>query len=127
MDARDPSHPHHRDSEWDAEHTHQRASDWHLNKTTTLSLIGSSVGLLVAMVSFGVSGIWVVADIKRDVEVVKVELKATHSMQHDRDERQDRVDQDTIQFLRGELATVNAKLDRLIDNHISDVKNGLRH
>jgi hypothetical protein len=95
-------------------------SSWHLNKSVTVALISTLMVLTLALISFGISGIWAFADLRRDVDVVKIDLKNAREMQHDRDERQDRVDQDTINFLRQELATLHAKIDRLLELRQSD-------
>ena len=63
---------------------------WHLDKKVPLSLIFAML-IQAAMV------IWAVADIKKDVEILKSRVTA----QQDRDDRQDK--------------SIDSKLDRLIE------------
>ena len=83
----------------------RRASEtWHLDKKVPISFIA-------VLLVYGISGLWFVADIKRDVEV----LKANVQMQHDRDDRQDKAVTEALQQLRDAQREGNAKLDRLIE------------
>lgn len=90
--------------------TPERRSDdntgWHLDKRVPVSII-------VTLLIYGISGLWFIADIKRDVEI----LKAAQSAQHDRDERQDRAVADALAQLRDAVREGNAKLDRLIERN----------
>ena len=55
--------------------------------------------------------IWAVADIKKEVEL----LKAQTMMQRDRDERQDKSAAEAYQRLSYQLEKIDAKLDRLTE------------
>lgn len=85
----------------------RRASDhWHLDKKVPISII-------LTLLIYGISGLWFVADIKRDVEV----LKAQQTLQRDRDERQDRAVAEALAQLRDAVREGNQKLDRLIERN----------
>lgn len=77
---------------------------WHLDKKVPLSLI-------FAMLVQGAMVIWAVADIKKDVEL----LKSQFTTQHDRDERQDKTSAEGFALLRAQLERMDSKLDRLIE------------
>lgn len=89
------------------EHPDRRApveQGWHLDKKVPLSLIFAMLvqcGMVVVAIS----------DIKKDVEY----LKAQVTTQANRDARQDADMKDAMAQLRDALATLNAKLDRLIE------------
>jgi len=83
----------------------QRSADqWHLDKKVPLSLIFAML-IQAAMV------LWAVADIKKDVELLKAQVSA----QRDRDDRQDRSLHDSVIVLRVQLEKIDTKLDRLIE------------
>lgn len=77
---------------------------WHLDKKVPLSLIFAML-LQAAMV------IWAVADIKKDVEV----LKAQATTQLARDDRQDKSVAEAVQQFVSRLERMDSKLDRLIE------------
>ena len=82
----------------------QQDNHWHLDKKVPLSLIFAMLvqaGMVVVAI----------ADIKKDVEV----LKAQSVTQHERDERQDKTLGDTIQLLRAQLEKMDQKLDRVLE------------
>ena len=79
-------------------------NQWHLNKKVPLSLI-------FAMLIQGVAIVWVIADIKKDVEV----LKAAMTLQADRDNRQDRAAYEAVALVREDLREVKALLNKLVD------------
>ena len=83
--------------------THE-AGGWHLDKKVPLSLI------FAMLVQAGMV-IWAIADIKKDVEV----LKAQSTTQNQRDARQDADMQGAMTLLRESLRNLNDKLDRLIE------------
>lgn len=89
------------------EHPDRRApveQGWHLDKKVPLSLIFAMLvqcGMVVVAIS----------DIKKDVEY----LKAQVTTQANRDARQDADMREAMAQLRDALATLNAKLDRLIE------------
>jgi hypothetical protein len=80
---------------------------WHLDKKVP-------VGLIIALLTQGAAGLWFIADIKKDVEL----LKAQAIVQHDRDERQDKSANDTYAVIRTQLEKMDAKLDRLIEKQV---------
>lgn len=77
---------------------------WHLDKKVPLSLIFAML-IQAAMV------IWAVADIKKDVEILKSHVTA----QQDRDDRQDKSMSDAVQQFVSRLERIDSKLDRLIE------------
>ena len=77
---------------------------WHLDKKVPLSLIFAML-IQAAMV------IWAVADIKKDVEI----LKSRVTTQQDRDDRQDQSMSDAVQRFVSRLERIDSKLDRLIE------------
>ena len=90
-------------NDFDADGVERRES-WHLDKKVPLSLI------FAMLVQTGMV-VWAVADIKKDVEVLKMQAVG----QHDRDERQDRAASDAYQLLRSQLEKMDGKLDRLVE------------
>lgn len=77
---------------------------WHLDKKVPISII-------LVIVMQGVAGLWVVADIKKDVEV----LKAAMIAQRERDDRQDKASIDAATLIRSDLRELGQKMDRLIE------------
>lgn len=77
---------------------------WHLDKKVPLSLILAMI-VQVAMV------IMAIADIKKDVEI----LKAQVLVQASRDTRQDTDMREAMTLLRSSFNEMNNKLDRLIE------------
>ena len=77
---------------------------WHLDKKVPLSLIFALL-IQAAMV------IWAVADIKKDVEI----LKSRVTTQQDRDDRQDKTLGEVVSRLQTQLERMDGKLDRLIE------------
>ena len=77
---------------------------WHLDKKVPLSLIFAML-IQAAMV------IWAVADIKKDVEI----LKSRVTTQQDRDDRQDKTLEEVVSRLQTQLERMDGKLDRLIE------------
>lgn len=77
---------------------------WHLDKKVPLSLI------FAMLVQAGMV-IWAVADVKKDVEI----LKSGTIVQRDRDERQDRSATEWYQRLSYQLEKIDSKLDRLTE------------
>ena len=82
----------------------QNSESWHLDKKVPLSLI-------FAMLFQAGMVIVAVADIKKDVEI----LKAQSSSQKDRDERQDKTVAEVVSVLRTQLERMDGMLDRLIE------------
>ena len=77
---------------------------WHLDKKVPLSLIFAML-IQAGMV------IWAIADIKKDVEV----LKSTVAAQAERDNRQDRAAFESVALVREDLREVKALLNKLVD------------
>ena len=82
------------------------ANQWHLDKKVPLSLIFAML-VQAAMV------IWAIADIKKDVEV----LKAAMVQQIDRDNRQDRAGADAVALVREDLHEVKSMLQKLLERN----------
>jgi hypothetical protein len=78
--------------------------NWHLDRKVPLTLI------FAMLVQAGMV-IWAVADIKKEVEL----LKAQSTMQRERDERQDKSASEAYQRLSYQLEKIDAKLDRLTE------------
>ena len=81
-------------------------NQWHLDKKVPLSLIFAML-VQAAMV------IWAIADIKKDVEV----LKAAMVQQIDRDNRQDRAGAEAVALVREDLHEVNSMLQKLLERN----------
>jgi len=81
-----------------------KEGQWHLDKKVPLSLIFAML-VQAAMV------IWAIADIKKDVEV----LKAAMVQQIDRDSRQDKAAAEAVGLAREDIKEVKTMLSRLID------------
>ena len=77
---------------------------WHLDKKVPLSLIFAML-IQAAMV------IWAVADIKKDVEI----LKSRVATQSDRDDRQDKTLGEVVSRLQTQLERMDGKMDWLIE------------
>jgi hypothetical protein len=77
---------------------------WHLDKKVPLSLI-------FAMAVQAGAVIWAIADIKKDVEVLKVQV----STQGVRDTKQDQDMRDYLNMMRDQFTMLSAKIDRLIE------------
>jgi hypothetical protein len=81
-------------------------NQWHLDKKVPLSLIFAML-VQAAMV------IWAIADIKKDVEV----LKAAMVQQIDRDNRQDRAGAEAVALVREDLREVKSMLQKLLERN----------
>lgn len=81
-------------------------NQWHLDKKVPLSLIFAML-IQAGMV------IWAIADIKKDVEV----LKAAMVQQIDRDNRQDRSTAEAVALVREDIKEVKALLQRLVERN----------
>ena len=82
----------------------QEDGRWHLDKKVPISII-----VVIAMQ--GIAGLWVIADIKKDVEILKTQF----TQQQLRDERQDRTAEAAVLMVRNDLQEVSRKLDRLLE------------
>ena len=83
-----------------------KEGQWHLDKKVPLSLIFAML-VQAAMV------IWAIADIKKDVEV----LKAAMVQQLDRDSRQDRATADAVGLVREDIKEVKTMIARILDRY----------
>lgn len=81
-------------------------NEWHLDKKVPLSLIFAML-VQAAMV------VWAIADIKKDVEV----LKAAMAQQVDRDNRQDRATYEAVALVREDIKEVKALLQKLLERN----------
>jgi len=82
----------------------QREDQWHLDKKVPLGLI------LTILVQAGMV-IWAIADIKKDVEVLKHQVVVLH----ERDNTQELANKSTFDLIRAQMERIDAKLDRLIE------------
>jgi hypothetical protein len=88
-----------------------KEDQWHLDKKVPLSLIFAML-VQAAMV------IWAIADIKKDVEV----LKAAMVQQIDRDSRQDKAASDAVSLVREDIKEIKLMLSGLIDRQARPAK-----
>ena len=77
---------------------------WHLDKKVP-------VGIILVLLFQGAAGIWAIADIKKDVEL----LKDARVEQRDRDSRQDKATAEAVNLVRSDIKALSEKLDRLIE------------
>ena len=86
----------------------RRADDfddkWHLDKKVPVGIIG-------ALVVQAAIAVWAFASVQKDVEYLKVEMQ----LQRDRDDKQDRLNADSLTTIRADIKGVGEKLDRLIE------------
>jgi hypothetical protein len=85
--------------------------DWHLNKGVTVSLISTLIVVLMALGGGLVSGLWMFADVRKDVEV----LKMGQQVAQDRDGRQDRMIGEAITLLRADIQELKRTVERLVE------------
>ena len=83
-----------------------KEDQWHLDKKVPLSLIFAML-VQAAMV------IWAIADIKKDVEV----LKAAVATQTDRDARQDLAAGEAVALVREDIKEVKTMIARILDRY----------
>ena len=90
----------------DPEFVERRSANqgWHLDKKVPLSLIFAML-VQAGMVSVAV------ADIKKDVDVLKADVVVLHQ----RDNRLDADSKEQVRLLQDHLVRIDAKLDRLIE------------
>lgn len=77
---------------------------WHLDKKVPISLI-------LTVLLLGVSGIWAIADVKKDVELIKADIQVLHQ----RDDRASTDLRDSLTLLRAQLDKINDKMDRIME------------
>lgn len=78
--------------------------EWHLNR-------GVPISIILAILTLAASGIWLVAEIRRDIDL----LKAAQAAQHERDERQDKAQAEGLALVRADLHDIKTQLARLIE------------
>lgn len=81
---------------------------WHLDRTISVSVIAMIAAQFVG-------GLWVLAEMRRDIDVLKTQMQTQIAVQTQRDDRQDREAHDTRTTLQTSLERIDAKLDRLIE------------
>lgn len=82
----------------------QEQDGWHLDKRIP-------IGIIVTLLMYGIAGLWVIADIKKDVEVLKAQRL-------DSEIRLDKITTDVKEGdnrINSRLDTIESKLDRLIE------------
>lgn len=90
---------------------------WHLDRKVPISII-------IVIILQCVAGLWAIADIKKDVEL----LKDARVEQRERDMRQDKLGSDaldlvrktsaeSIELVRNDIKEVSRKLDRLFERN----------
>ena len=77
---------------------------WHLDKKVPISII-------VVLLFQGASGLWLIADMRKDIDILKVQMNE----QHIRDQRQDEGFAAALGLIRTEMRAISDKLDRLIE------------
>lgn len=82
----------------------QMDDNWHLDKKVPLGLIFAMVMQIAVIV-------WIFAELKKDVEVLKVQVIA----QRDRDAQQDAAQARQLAVVTSWLERMDGKLDRLIE------------
>lgn len=81
---------------------------WHLDKKVPLSLI-------FAMLVQAGGVVWAIANIKKDVEVLKMQTTSEFLGQHERDRRQDDQAAAALSLIRAQLERMENKMDRVIE------------
>ena len=82
----------------------EKPEGWHLDRKVP-------IGLILVMLMQAAAGIWAIAGIKSDVEI----LKAAQTAQHERDERQDKESVSSLSLVRSDVQEIGHKIDRLIE------------
>lgn len=77
---------------------------WHLDKKVPVSII-------VALLLQAAAGLWAIADMKKDIEILKVQTNE----QHDKDAKQDIRFTEALNQMISRMDRVEAKLDRLVE------------
>lgn len=84
-----------------------QSDGWHLDKKVPISIIA-------VLVMQAVAGLWVIAEIRSDVNV----LKAAQIAQRALDDRQDKTTADAVALVRGDIQELGRKMDRLIERGV---------
>lgn len=88
-----------------AEHDRRESETrWHLDKKVPISMI-------VTILALGFSGIVAITDIKKDVEVMKTEIKALH----ERDNQQMAATKESLDLIRDAMNKIDDKLTRILE------------
>ena len=74
-----------------------------------------SLGLIFAMLVQAGGVVWAIADIKKDVEVLKIQTTSEALGQRERDRRQDDQATAAILLIRSQLERMENKMDRVIE------------
>ncbi len=77
---------------------------WHLDKRVPVSII-------LVLIFQGVAGLWVFAEMRKDIDVLKMQMVEMR----DREKSRDMQAAESMQQIRGDILEVNRKLDRLIE------------
>jgi len=77
---------------------------WHLDKKVPISII-------LALLGYGVTGLWAFADSKKDIEILKVST----AEQRERDKRQDDQMAQAVSLVRSQLERMENKMDRVLE------------
>ena len=77
---------------------------WHLDKRVPVSII-------LVLIFQGVAGLWVFAEMRNDIDVLKMQMVEMR----DREKSRDMQAAESMQQIRGDILEVNRKLDRLIE------------
>lgn len=81
---------------------------WHLDKRVQVPhIVATAVTVISAVLYLG--------DIKKDVELLKVQQHSNLQAQRDRDDRQDKSSADSITLLRTQLERMESKIDRIVE------------
>ena len=78
---------------------------WHLDKRVPVSIIAM-------LLMQGVAGLWVIADLRKDVDILKVQM----TEQTQRSQRQDEAFSGALTLVRQDMRSISDKLDRLIES-----------
>jgi nucleoside-triphosphatase THEP1 len=87
------------------------ADSWHLNKGTTLTIIGLVLGALFTILSGGLAFAAKVNSLEQSVEILKV--GQVNSLE--RDHRQDLLVSESVGRLEATLTRLESKFDRVIE------------
>lgn len=78
------------------------STGWHLDKRVPITFI-------VVLLGYGITGMWTVAELKRDVEVLKAQVYE----QRIRDQAQDQATRESFSQLRGDVRELTVEIRRL--------------
>lgn len=84
--------------------TNYESESWHLDRKVPIAI-------LVVLASQFVGGLWVLAEMRKDIEYLKIQVVE----QHQRDDRQDRVGSDALSLVRAQLDRIEANQYRMAE------------